>query len=76
MPDQSQGGRSARKYVVDATPPVLPVLTRCNVIGPSDGGMSDCDIADVFILQRFLAGQPGDRRKHLRRLFGTVRSRC
>ena len=51
-------GRSARKYVVDATPPVLPVLTRCNVIGPSDGGVSDCDIADVFILQRFLAGSP------------------
>ncbi|MCH7645066.1 MAG: hypothetical protein IH974_09550 [Myxococcales bacterium] len=48
----------ARKYVVGGTPPVLPVLSRCNVIGPSDGGVSDCDIADVFILQRFLAGSP------------------
>jgi hypothetical protein len=32
--------------------------TRCNVIGPSDAGVSDCDIADIFILQRFLAGSP------------------
>ena len=32
--------------------------TRCNVIGPSDGGVSDCDIADIFVLQRFLAGSP------------------
>ena len=32
--------------------------TRCNVIGPSDGGVSDCDIADIFILQRFLNGNP------------------
>jgi hypothetical protein len=31
---------------------------RCNVIGPSDGGVSDCNIADVFVLQRFLAGSP------------------
>ena len=34
------------------------IATRCNVIGPSDGGVSDCDIADIFILQRFLAGSP------------------
>jgi hypothetical protein len=32
--------------------------TRCNVIGASDGGVSDCDIADIFVLQRFLAGSP------------------
>jgi hypothetical protein len=32
--------------------------TRCNVIGPSDGGISDCDVADIFILQRFVAGNP------------------
>jgi hypothetical protein len=32
--------------------------TRCNVIGESDGGVTDCDIADIFILQRFLAGSP------------------
>jgi len=31
---------------------------RCNVIGTSDGGVSDCDIADIFVLQRFLAGSP------------------
>jgi hypothetical protein len=32
--------------------------TRCNVIGDSDGGVSDCDIADIFILQRVVAGSP------------------
>jgi hypothetical protein len=31
---------------------------RCNVIGASDGGNSDCDIADIFVLQRFVAGSP------------------
>ena len=31
---------------------------RCNVIGPSESGVSDCDIADIFILQRFLTGSP------------------
>jgi len=34
------------------------VAKRCNVIGPSDGGTSDCDVADSFILQRFLSGSP------------------
>jgi hypothetical protein len=32
--------------------------THCNVIGPSDGGVSDCDVADIFVLQRFLSGSP------------------
>jgi hypothetical protein len=32
--------------------------THCNVIGVSDGGVSDCDIADIFALKRFLAGFP------------------
>jgi hypothetical protein len=32
--------------------------TRCNVIGPSDGGASDCDVADIFIMQRFVTGNP------------------
>jgi len=31
---------------------------RCNVIGASDGGNSDCDIADIFVLQRFVGGSP------------------
>ncbi len=34
------------------------IATRCNVIGPSDGGVSDCDTADIFILRRFVAGSP------------------
>jgi len=32
--------------------------TYCNVIGASDGGVSDCDIADIFALKRFLTGFP------------------
>jgi len=26
--------------------------------GPSDGGASDCDVADIFVLQRVVAGRP------------------
>jgi hypothetical protein len=33
-------------------------LTRCNVAGPSDGGVSDGDVADIFVLQRVLSGRP------------------
>jgi len=34
------------------------VAARCNVIGPSDGGASDCDVADLAVLQRFANGTP------------------
>ena len=33
------------------------VKERCNVIGPSDGGMTDCNVADIFVIERFLAGE-------------------
>jgi hypothetical protein len=33
-------------------------LTRCNVIGPPDGGATDCDVADAYVLDRFIAGLP------------------
>ena len=43
-----------RLLVVAGTP--LADATRCNVIGPSDGGASDCDLADAFVLDRYLGG--------------------
>ena len=33
-------------------------LTRCNVIGPSDGGVTDCNVADAYVLDRFTDGFP------------------
>jgi hypothetical protein len=44
-----------REYVVGAT--TTAILTRCNVIGPSDdGGITDCDVADAYVLDRFTSG--------------------
>ena len=31
--------------------------TFCNVIGPSDGGINDCDVSDAFLIDRFLKGE-------------------
>ncbi len=47
-----------REWLVGATlsPPGTFVVTRCNVIGPSDGGISDCGIGDIFILDRYVSG--------------------
>jgi hypothetical protein len=36
-----------------------PDLTRCNVVGPSDGGETDCDLNDIFLLRRIVSGTPG-----------------
>jgi YVTN family beta-propeller protein len=47
----------AREHLVGATLSGPFVVERCNVIGPSDGGASDCDVADIYVLQRFLAGE-------------------
>jgi hypothetical protein len=46
------------EHVVGAT--TAAILTRCNVIGPSDdvGGETDCDVADAYVLDRFVGGQP------------------
>jgi hypothetical protein len=33
------------------------VAARCNVIGPSDNGVSDCDVADAFLIGRVAAGE-------------------
>ncbi len=44
----------ARGHVVGATVPPFN-LDRCNMIEPS-GGVAECDVADVFVLRRVLAG--------------------
>jgi hypothetical protein len=45
----------ARQHLMGKT--VAADLTRCNVTGPSDGGASDCDVADIYVLQRVVAGK-------------------
>lgn len=47
-----------RKWLVDPASPLASgfVSSRCNMIGPSDGGVADCDVADAFVLDRFLSG--------------------
>jgi hypothetical protein len=32
--------------------------SRCNVVGPSDGGLTDCDIEDLYVIERAASGQP------------------
>jgi DNA-binding beta-propeller fold protein YncE len=47
----------AREHLVGAMLSGPFVAERCNVIGPSDGGASDCDVADIYVLQRVVAGK-------------------
>ena len=37
---------------------VLPAAAKCNVAGPADGGVSDCDQVDAVVTWRTLAIQP------------------
>ena len=30
--------------------------TRCNVIDPAGSPANECDVADIFVLERFVAG--------------------
>ncbi len=48
----------AQENLVGATLSGAFFAKRCNVIGPSDGGVTDCDVSDIFVLQRFVSGQP------------------
>jgi hypothetical protein len=57
----------ARQHVVGATIVGTCELTRCNVIGPADAGVSsdcnvgassDCTVADVYVLERVDAALP------------------
>jgi cysteine-rich repeat protein len=47
----------ARQHLVGAAIGVSYYLTRCNVTGPSDGGVSDCDVADIYVLERVVEGE-------------------
>jgi hypothetical protein len=47
----------ARKHLVGATIDVPFDLTRCNVIGPPNQGIDDCDVRDIYILSRLLEGK-------------------
>jgi hypothetical protein len=33
-------------------------LGRCNGVGPSDAGVSDCDVADICVLECLVEGEP------------------
>jgi hypothetical protein len=46
----------AGEWLVGATLSDSFVISRCNVIGPSDGGVSDCGVEDHFILERYVSG--------------------
>jgi hypothetical protein len=47
----------ARQHLMGQAVPAAD-LTRCNVIGPSNGGAGDCDVADIYVLQRLVADKP------------------
>ena len=47
----------AREHLVGATLSGAFVAERCNVIGESDGGASDCDVADIYVLERVVASE-------------------
>ena len=47
----------ARLHFVGATPTQPFDPARCNVVGPSDGGVSDCRLEDIFALLRALKGE-------------------
>ena len=48
----------AQENLVGATLGGTFVVARCDVIAPSQPGVTDCDVADIFVLQRFVAGYP------------------
>ena len=47
------------RFMRELVEPTLIDLSRCNVIGPSDGGITDCDLNDIFLLRRIVNGTPG-----------------
>lgn len=70
--DACQCGDLNNDFIIDQTdvdlarsnlvePSLLaPALARCNVIGPEDdGGPTECDLYDIFLLRRIVAGVPG-----------------
>ena len=68
--DDCQCGDVNGDFVVDATDLQIAaehlvgraesgafVAKRCNVVGPSDGGATDCDVRDLYVLDRYVGGQ-------------------
>jgi hypothetical protein len=48
----------AREHLIGRTPGGAFIAARCNEIGPSDGGATDCEVEDIAVLQRFVGGKP------------------
>jgi cysteine-rich repeat protein len=46
----------AQKHLVQDEIFVTFDIKRCNVIGPSNEGFSDCDVRDLFVLDSYLSG--------------------
>jgi hypothetical protein len=46
----------AQKHLVQDEILVTFDIKRCNVIGPSNEGLSDCDVRDLFVLDSYLSG--------------------
>jgi hypothetical protein len=49
-----------RKVIVGSSGASSAVLARCNVTGLSDGGVSDCDLQDAFVIDRHVSGYASD----------------
>jgi hypothetical protein len=49
--------RAARENLTSATPTLSFAANRCNVIGPFDGGVDDCGVDDIYVLERVVAGR-------------------
>ena len=45
-----------RASIWSAISPPGFVATRCNVVGPSDGGLMDCTVEDIFVMDRTVNG--------------------
>jgi hypothetical protein len=46
----------ASEHLVGRTESGSFVAKHCNVIGPSDGGATDCDVRDLYVLERAVGG--------------------
>jgi hypothetical protein len=49
--------RAARENLMGTTPPTFPfTANRCNVVGPYNGGVDDCAVDDIYVLERVANG--------------------